>query len=76
MRSAPKNTLIGRIIANEEEGRVITFKNLSSGYILIRGNGPCNWAQVPYWPCDEEVLRDHMFPEASEAFLKEALTKG
>lgn len=46
---------------------------LSSGYWHLRGKGSCNWAQPPYWPCSEEVLRLHAFPEASEEFLRECV---
>jgi hypothetical protein len=47
---------------------------LSSGYWHIRGQGPCNWAQPPHWPCDEEMLRSHAFSEASEEFIRAAVT--
>ena len=52
---------------------MLEITKLSSGYYHIRGNGPCNWAQVPNWPCDEEILRLHVFPEASENFIREVL---
>jgi len=52
---------------------MISVKKLSTGYYHIRGQGPCNWAQPPYWPCSEEVLRAHAFPEAAEYFIQEAL---
>ena len=52
----------------------ITIQRLSSGYYHIRGEGPCNWAQPPRWPCSEDVLRQHAFPEASEPFLRAAVT--
>ena len=48
-------------------------KHLSSGYYHLRGQGPCNWAQPPYWPCSEKVLRASAFPEASEEFIQAAL---
>ena len=54
----------------------ITVRRLSSGYYLIRGRGPCNWSQPPYWPCPMGVLRDHAFPQASEDFLRAAAAKG
>lgn len=54
----------------------ITVKRLKSGYWHIRGQGPCNWAQPPEWPCSEEALRKHAFPEASERFLQEAVSMG
>lgn len=50
----------------------ISAKRLASGYWHIRGDGPCNWAQPPTWPCSESVLREHAFPEASEAFIRAA----
>ncbi len=51
----------------------INVKRLDSGYWLIRGYGPCNWAQPPHWPCSEHVLRQHAFLEASEPFIREAM---
>ncbi len=51
----------------------ITIKRLRSGHWHIRGNGPCNFAQPPTWPCDEATLREHTFPEASEEFIQAAL---
>ena len=49
----------------------IELKRLPSGYTHLRGNGPCNWAQVPRWPCGERDLLDGAFPEASKEFLRE-----
>lgn len=46
---------------------------LSSGYWHIRGEGPCNWAQVPIWPCGEDLLRANIHPEASEEFIRAAI---
>jgi hypothetical protein len=51
---------------------VITIKRLDAAY-LIRGSGPCNWAQVGWWPCDDETLREGCFPEASDAFVRELI---
>lgn len=51
----------------------LVIKQLSSGYWHIRGNGPCEWAQPPQWPCDEQTLREHAFQEASESFIRAAL---
>lgn len=51
----------------------ITVTRLDSGYVHLRGRGPCNWAQPPHWPCDEATLRAHAFPQASEAFIRAAL---
>jgi len=53
----------------------ITITQLPSGYWHIRGRGPCNWAQPPHWPCSEEVLRAHAFPQASEEFFADALAE-
>jgi len=53
--------------------RAIHVKWLASGYYLVRGTGPCEWVQVPAWPCEEATLREHAFPEASESFIREAL---
>jgi hypothetical protein len=50
----------------------ITVRRLSSGYYHVRGRGPCNWSQPPRWPCSEEELREHAFPEAGEEFLRRA----
>ncbi len=47
----------------------IAVHSLDSGYYHVRGVGPCNWAQVPFWPCDEACIRRHAFPEASEDFI-------
>ena len=51
----------------------ITVKKLYSGYYHIRGIGPCNWAQPPIWPCDEVMIRQCVFPEASEKFILECI---
>ena len=48
----------------------ISIKRLESGYWHIRGNGPCNWTQPPFWPCTSIEIRECAFPEASEEFLK------
>lgn len=52
---------------------LVEVRRLSSGYWHIRGNGPCEWAQVPTWPCDETTLRAGAFPEASEVFIRATL---
>ena len=52
---------------------MIRAKKLESGYWHVRGNGPCEWAQPPHYPCDEETLRAHAFPEDSDKFIREAL---
>jgi hypothetical protein len=55
---------------------MITVKQLSSGYWLVRGKGPCEWAQPPQWPMtDEESLRKYAFPEASDRFIREATAR-
>ena len=51
----------------------ILVHRLDSGYYHVRGEGPCNWAQPPFWPCDEQTLRNHVFSEASEGFIRAAL---
>ena len=51
----------------------ITATPMESGYWHVRGEGPCNWAQPPNWPCSEEVLRASAFNEASEDFIRAAL---
>lgn len=52
---------------------MIDATKLQSGYWRISGIGPCNWAQVPTWPCDEATFREHAFPQASEEFIHEAM---
>ena len=49
------------------------IRKLESGYWHLRGDGPCEWAQPPSWPCSEETLRAHAFPEASEKFIRECM---
>ena len=49
----------------------MTFRTLPSGYVLIRGRGPCNWAQPPRWPCTRDELSGSVFPEAGEEFIAE-----
>lgn len=53
----------------------ITIKHLDSGWWHIKGDGPCNWSQPPYWPCSEETLREYMFPQASDEFIYDAMSK-
>jgi len=53
--------------------QAIRVERLASGYVKLSGSGPCEWAQPPVWPCSEEVLRAHAFPEASEGFIRSAL---
>ena len=56
----------------------IRFKKLGSGYWHIRGEGVCNWCQVPSWPCTDEELEQSWFPEASMQFrnsIRQKLTK-
>lgn len=57
----------------EEDNMEIIIKRISSGYFIIKGNGPCEWAQVEKWPCTENELRKGAFHEASEVFIKNAL---
>jgi hypothetical protein len=52
----------------------MTIKQLPSGYWHIRGEGPCEWSQPPHWPCDEQTLREHAFPEASERFFSACMS--
>lgn len=54
---------------------MISVKKLSTGYYRVRGDGPCEWAQPPHWPCSEETLREHAFPEASERFIAAAIAE-
>ena len=51
----------------------VTARRLESGYLHIRGDGPCNWAQVPpNWTGDLAAFREHAFLEASEEFVRAA----
>ena len=52
----------------------INIRVLPSGYYHVRGRGPNNWAQPPQWPCSEEALREHAHPEASEKFIRDAMS--
>jgi hypothetical protein len=54
---------------------IITIRRLSSGYYHLRGAGPCNWAQVPNWPCAEATLREHAFPGAREEFFEACMAQ-
>ena len=53
---------------------MLKMSYLSSGYFHIRGQGPCQWVQVPRWPCDEATIRKGAFLEADEAFIQEVIT--
>lgn len=50
----------------------VDVKQLSSGWFHIRGFGPCEWSQPPTWPCSEDEIRRHAFPQASERFIHAA----
>lgn len=51
----------------------ITFIRLSSGYIHIKKNIQ-QWAQVPHWPCSEQVLRAHVFDASwADSFIAEVM---
>lgn len=55
------------------KGTTITWKQLESGYWLIRGQGPCEYSQPPRWPAgDADFIRLHAHPEASEQFVNAA----
>ena len=55
----------------------ITIMQLESSYYHIRGECPCNWAQPPTPPpYDEATLREHAFPEASDAFIRAVMAPG
>ena len=53
----------------------LSVKRLSSGYYFVRGDGICNWAQPPHWPCDQKTLRAHAFHEAAEEFLRAVIER-
>ena len=48
----------------------IKIYQMLSGYWHIRGDGPCNWAQPPHWPCSIQEVRANAFPEACEQFFQ------
>lgn len=50
--------------------KIVSVKRLSTGYVHIRGRGPCEWAQPPAWPTDPETLEASFFPEASADFRR------
>lgn len=54
---------------------MISVRKLSTGYFIVEGDGPCEWAQPPCWPCDETTLLTHTFPQASAEFFNEALRR-
>ena len=54
------------------EGMWITVRRLRSGWYHVRGEGLCDWAQPPQWPCSRGTLRRHAFREASRGFLRAA----
>jgi hypothetical protein len=51
----------------------LDIRRLSSGWWHIRADGPCNWTQVPTWPCDEKTIRECSHPEAAEQFLRRVI---
>lgn len=52
--------------------REIRVRRLESGYWHVRGAGVCDFSQPPIWPCDEQTLRAHAHPEASDEFVRRA----
>lgn len=50
----------------------IIIKRLPSGYYHIRGEGPCNWAQVQTLPCSEKDLRAGSF-QVNDDFISSAM---
>ena len=54
-----------------DRSSLLAVRQLESGYWHIRGQGPCNWAQPPLWPCpDSDVLEESFFGEAAESFRR------
>jgi hypothetical protein len=53
----------------------ITVSRLPSGCYRLSGPSPCDWAQVPHWPCDEKTLREHALPGASETFFQACIAQ-
>ena len=49
----------------------LCIKRLSTGYVRIQGDGICEWAQVAYWPCPDEVLEEGFFAHSSDDFRRE-----
>jgi hypothetical protein len=58
----------------DERTMEIQVTKLSTGWFHICGVGPCNWAQPAAWPCSEQELRAAAFPEASESFIRAAIS--
>ena len=50
----------------------ITIEKLPSGYYHIRGEGPCNWAQVENLPCSKDDLMAGNF-QGGDEFINHAL---
>lgn len=50
----------------------IEVRRLDSGHYHLRGDGPCNWAQVAKWPCSLADLEEGTFPEAGQEFRRDA----
>jgi hypothetical protein len=50
----------------------ITVIKLPTDWWHIRGTGPYDWAQVPFWPCDRECIKRNAWPAASEEFIDSA----
>lgn len=46
----------------------LSIRRLETGFWLIRGRGPCNWAQVRRWPCTRFELEEGTFHEAGDRF--------
>lgn len=53
-----------------QQHETFTVKRLSSGYVHLRGVGPCNWAQPQNWPCSDDELEAAFFHEAGEPFRR------
>lgn len=52
----------------------IIIKRLPSGYYHIRGEGPCNWAQVQTLPCSEKDLIAWSF-QVNDDFISSAMAE-
>lgn len=52
---------------------MLKIRQLDSGYWHVRGDGFCDFAQPPHWPCSKETFLASCSPEASQPFKTEVL---
>lgn len=63
------------LISFAHNGEGVSEKTLSSGWVHLRGSGPCNFAQPRRFPCSDDDLEASFFPEASESFRRAVRTE-